>query len=223
METINNNEKLSQEEPETAVMEHFPNLLKVFDFLRGEGYRIAKSTLYRHRSEGKIRPAKDDTYQIKAVSKYAARFLKRKGEIVPSASSANLFVLQERKIKAEASRLEAQARHWEIKADAATGAYVPRGHFEAALAARATVFKSDLHNLAHALPSAIVGIVQGDPEKIPDLIVFLLNSFENILDRYASDGVLTPLPPPVEEVSDDTTTGEMAEDEDDPDFIGEVL
>ncbi len=153
-----------------------------------------------------IRPAKEGGYPLRNVLKYA-RLLKRNDE---KTSTTKIDDLQERKIEAEAAKIEAQARHWTLKTEIAEGKYVEKAALERELAMRAAVFKSDQENFIHAQAGEIVQLVGGDPEKIPDLIEFMLDASATFLDRYAGDGTFT-LPAMTQAMADDI--GEDDEEE----------
>lgn len=197
---------IGAEKAESPAQSYFPDLQTVLLFLHSQGYRISKSTLYRHKDARMIRPAKEGGYPLRNVLKYA-RLLKRNDE---KTSTTKIDDLQERKIEAEAAKIEAQARHWTLKTEIAEGKYVEKAALERELAMRAAVFKSDQENFIHAQAGEIVQLVGGDPEKIPDLIEFMLDASATFLDRYAGDGTFT-LPAMTQAMADDI--GEDDEEE----------
>lgn len=69
-------EEAEQEENEEGgAREAFKNLTEVARFLKGEGWKVSQSTIYKHAREGKIRAEGDGTYTHRAVMTYAKRFL----------------------------------------------------------------------------------------------------------------------------------------------------
>lgn len=161
----------------------FDNILAVVDHLSGRGWKIAKSSAYNHSKEGKLRPREDGKYYLKDVEKYARAFLRR----VDQTATGMFDDLQERKLQAETDKLIAQAEHWQIKARAAAGQYVPRDLFELELAKRAAVFKNDIESFIRAQALGIIHLVGGSADKAPDLIEWMLDHAEEWLDRYAEE------------------------------------
>lgn len=67
----------SQETPPVSEKpKQFINLRHVLVYLLECGYKVSESNLYKHGKEGKIRPAPDGTYTLKAVKAYASTFLR---------------------------------------------------------------------------------------------------------------------------------------------------
>jgi len=184
------NESENVEENETARDDRghrasFSNLQEIVDYLKGEGFRVSRSSIYRHHHEKKIKPGKDGAYPLGVVLKYANRFIKRiDGASIQSKKTEDL---QDRRLKAEIEKLESQARAATIRADVLTGSYVERGLFETELAKRALFLKNDLVSFWHARAGAIIALVNGDSSKIPDLIFFGSEAVDEWISRYARD------------------------------------
>ena len=64
------------------------------------------------------------------------------------------------------------------------GIYVLKSDYEKALAERATIFRQDLESMARAKSHDIVSIAGGDPEKVPDVIDYILKLVYKFLERY---------------------------------------
>jgi len=161
----------------------FRNVQAVAVYLRGQGWKVSKSTIYEHYKAGKIKPRKDGLFYLADIETYAGVYLKQKN--APDSQSSN--AIQRRRNEAEARKMEAQARHWEIRSQVAAGAYVERDAFERALAQRAMIFKNDLESLARSRAPEICQLVNGDNNLIPELTEYLLNQFAVFLNHYAED------------------------------------
>jgi hypothetical protein len=97
-----------------------------------------------------------------------------------------------------------QADLLEIKKQIAEGNYVPKDTFERELSYRAMVFKMDGDSFCRSEAGAIIELVGGDKDKIPDLQEFLLEKFHKWLSRYAADKeFIVPQPTTAEMVADD--------------------
>jgi hypothetical protein len=158
------------------------NLLSVVRYLKEQGYKIGKSAVYKHQQEGKIRPNKDGVYALDETERYAATYLKKSDGTTPA--SAELDKKQREKVDEETRKIKAQAEHWEIRTSILKGSFVPRELFEHELAARATIFRSDIENFIRGQAQAAINLVSGDQNKAPDLIDFMLGQLEVWLARY---------------------------------------
>lgn len=190
----------------------FPNALRVLEWLQNEGYKVKKSSIYRHIQEGRLRRQRDATFILRDVRRYARHYL-RQGALGNPQSSNRLDNLQEKRIVAETRRLEAQANMSEIKAKVIDGMYVDRFSFERALALRASTFKNDIQSWIRADAGNIVNVCGGSPEKTPDLVEFMLNSLEKFLGRYAENPAL-PVPTPTEAILAEDLPGEGNDEQD---------
>lgn len=166
----------------------FKNPLAVVQYLRESGYKIGKSALYKYVSEGRLKPQKDGTYSGKVILRFAAMYLKRIDGGTPQTQkaeeSAALDDLQRQKIEAEVKKAQAQAEHWEKRnkdLDAEVDTRVDQR-----LAQQSIILKTDLRNFAHAHAPSIIEIVEGNQEKVTDLIAWLSEQFEGHLARYAA-------------------------------------
>jgi hypothetical protein len=146
-----------------------PNLLAVVEYFRDKGWKITKSPAYRHSNESKIRSQPDGTLLVTDAEKYARLFLKRK-DASKSGVPKKIESLQTNNQAAEAKKVAAQAKHWEIKTKILEGKFVDRAEFEWALAARASIFKTDMENFFRSQAGEMINLVQGDSLKALDLI-----------------------------------------------------
>jgi hypothetical protein len=185
------------------------NALDVVDYLSGQGWKVKKSAVYKHRKEGKIRPQADGTFRIADVDRYAETYLKRKD----GSESGKLDKLQQEKLVAEISKTKAQAEHWVNKAKASSGSYIPKDQYERDLARRAAVFRSDLETFARADAADMVSLVAGDAGKIPELVTWLLGRFDGFLANYAEEREFKVPLLPAEKERDPDSDDEDEEDE----------
>jgi len=174
-----------------------PNVIEVMRYLVDLGWKISKSPLYRHRDQGHLRPQEDGTFLIVDVLKFARKKLKRLdggpgagGDKIDEPVTGQLpkkYQVVAEKAIAETKKAKAQAEHWDIKTKILQRQYVERDKFDSALAARALVFKSDWENFFRSRAGEIVGIVEGNAQLIPDLIDYLLDNLEALLNRYSEE------------------------------------
>jgi hypothetical protein len=172
-------------EPAPAVLR---NILEVVKYLQGlERYKVSQAAVYRHRDHGKLRPQPDGTFLVKDVDRYAGIFLKLKDGSGGLRAHQAAPAIADDKAAAEARKVSAQAEHWEIKTRILKGEYIERSAFEAALARRASIFKSDVENFIRSNSSEMIKLVGGDDLKAPDVIEFWLQASEKWLARYSED------------------------------------
>ncbi len=158
------------------------NVLAVVKHIKALGYRLEKSTAYKHVNEGRLRADKDGTYALAAVEKYAATLRRLDG-----AADAKAQKHQSARAAAEAQKTQAQADYWELRTKIMSGQYVEKGEFERALAQRAAVFKNDLESFCRSHAQGIINLAGGNADKTPDLIEFMLDKTAEWLNRYAAD------------------------------------
>jgi hypothetical protein len=153
--------------------------------LKAEGWKVGKSSVFAHAKQGKLRSREDGAFHEKDVKKYARTFLKR---LDPSTMQpAAIEKLQNRKVAAETKKLEAQASHWQLRAEIESGRFVPREAFEMALAQRASLFKNDIEYFCRESAPQIIHFVNGDISKVSDFIEYLLNKTADWLSCYSED------------------------------------
>lgn len=187
--------KKAQEPDNKESTNGIPSKKAAIKYLSESGFKISKSTFYRHFSAGKIGPQPDGKFLRADLDTYARQYLKLAdgtpadpGEDKPATDDA-----LDQKRHYEARKIKAQAKHWEVKAAILRGEYIERAAYERALARRATIFKSDGENFFRVNAGEIINIVKGDPALAPDLIDFCLGQFETWLHRY-SEGAGDDLP-----------------------------
>jgi hypothetical protein len=193
-----------------AAAEEYPpldNILAVVEYLTAAGWRIKKSTAYKHHKDGILRPGSDGKYSRATVDKYAATKLKR----LDGTKKDQIEKLNEARQKAETRKLQAQAEHWELKSKIAQGQYVPKDTFERELARRAMVFKTDMEAFCRSQAGAVIGLVGGDKDRTPDLTEYLLAEFAKWLARYAADREFVVPAPEAEDILPDPDEDEPAD------------
>jgi len=162
-----------------------PNLLAVADWLKHHGWKVSKSKLYADAKTGKIIPDSDGAYPIRSVEKYAGQHLRQKGAL--GKRDEALSSIAEQKARAEADKLRSQADMAAIKLKIAQGQYVEKEYFDRELAKRAAFFRNDLETFCRSRSSAIIAFVEGDHNKAPDLIQYLLECMEEFFGRYVEN------------------------------------
>jgi hypothetical protein len=172
-----------KQKPAAAAVATLSNILAVVEYLTAAGWRIKRSTAYKHHEEGKLRPEKDGNYAIAKVNKYAKIFLKK----LDGAAADKLDRFQVDRAQAEMEKTQAQAEHWMLRTKILAGEYVEKGEFERALAQRASTFKVDMEAFIRSGAAGIIKLVGGKADKTPDLIEYMFGEAAGWLNRYAEE------------------------------------
>lgn len=187
---------------------NFPNLLAVHRHLLAQGWKISQAGIYKHRDEGRIKPAKDGTYSPGSVDRYARTWLAHPGAPAgASPADPELSELERRRRSAMVDKEQAQAKIAAMRARLMEGAYVPREAMETELARRAAVLRADGEQFCRSQATAIVSILEADQARADDLAAYLLDQFETWFDRYSRQIEIEAIYPP-----NDAAEGECAGD-----------
>lgn len=184
------------------------NVLEVVDYLRASGWKVSKSTIYNHVKEGKLRPGDDGKYRSSHVDRYALNQRTKRLD-----GGGSLDKLSEEKARIQNRKDLAQAEHWELKTKIAQGQYVRRDAFERELAYRAMIFKNDVEAFCRAQAGVIVELTDGDKDKVPDLVEYMLAAAAGWLNRYSADREFVVPEQYAEASLKDLDDDEAAEDE----------
>ncbi|MFA5387185.1 MAG: hypothetical protein WC322_02205 [Candidatus Paceibacterota bacterium] len=190
-------------EKSAATYKTKPNILA---YLKESGWRVSKTTLHRHCTEGKLLPDKiTGEYKQNAVDRYARTFLKRidTGKRV----SEEADKLQSRKAKLEIEKLEEEIHRTRYKREIEEGKYIPRDLFELELSGRAAVLDAGLTHMIQSKAGGWIALAGGDDRRTPDLIRAMLADKDALINEYAKNREYT-----VEFEADDITDESEARD-----------
>ena len=183
----------------------FKNLRAVCAYLTEQGWKISQASVYGHHKAGKIHADSNGHFTLQAVERYISEANLRR---IDGSKPADEEPSDKSRYETEILRIKSeQMAH---KLDQTKGAYVPRYAFERSLAQRAMLFKSDIEAFIRGMASEMISVSGGSPEKVPDLIEFMLDEFQKILARYAEDREWIP---PAAPAGTDDITDDGEEDE----------
>ena len=185
------------------------NVASVHKYLKNHAWKISKTQLYEHVEQKKLKREDDGTFSISKVDKYALKYLRRADGSMPSKA---LKEIQTRRYEADVRQLVAGAEMKEIKTTILKGDYVRKDAFELALVERAMLFKHDIETFCRSKAAAMVDLVGGDKEKIPDLITHLLDQTAIFLNHY-SENQEFHVPAQTQQYSEDKLIVDDDEDE----------
>lgn len=165
--------------------EAFDNLASVLQHLENGGYKVTKTSLYRHHREGKILPQSDGTYHEKDVDRYARTFLKQKatGKRIQEKTDQ----LQREKLEQELKNLKLKNDREQLSYDKEKGLYIPRDEEEIELAARAGILQAGLKHWIQSNAADWISSVGGDTRKVGELINSMTNNLDEHINHYAGN------------------------------------
>lgn len=168
-----------------AEQDTLDNIAAVLLYLQEAGWKITKTSLYRHQKEGKIIPASDGKYSKRVVDKYARTFLKQAatGKRVVEETDE----LQRRKLQKEIARLELSVEREKFNLERDRGLYVPREQMDIELAMRAGVLMAGLKHWIQRRASDWIAAVSGDEKRVGELIAMMNNDLEEHIHQYAAN------------------------------------
>ena len=158
----------------------FVSLHAVVDHLKGAGYRISKSKIYRDKDKGTIRVNPDGTVLETEVRAYAATLDRLVADI------GDLTDIHAIKTQRDVELREEQIKKLRLQRKVEEGKYIPRKDFEAELSSRAVVLDSGLRHMVQMKAAEWVALSCGKTEKIPELILAVNQELDRLMNGYAS-------------------------------------
>jgi len=155
----------------------------VLDYLKETGWRITKTTLYRHHQEGKL-VAREGVFRKADVDRYAKTWLKQQATGKRLAEAAE--DLQRQKLERELKRLDIEISQRKLIYDRDAGRLVPREQMEIELAGRAAVLNAGLKHWIYANAMEWIRLVEGDPKRANELIHAMTLSSNEHINSYAA-------------------------------------
>jgi len=162
----------------------FPNRLAVTEYLKANGWKISKSTLYNKSGKAKLLPRDDGLFYLKDVNKYARDFLKRQD--TGQRPQEEQDGLQRKKTGLEIEKLEEEVARSRHKREVEEGKYIPRDQLELELASRAAVLDAGLTHLFQSQAGELIEISGGDPRKTAEVVHHLVEAKDRFLNQYAA-------------------------------------
>ncbi len=156
----------------------------VLAYLKAEGWRVTKTSLYRHQKEGKFVPRDNGTYRQNDIDKYARVWLKQQS--TGKRISERIDELQRKKLEQELQNLEIENRRKNFNFEKDQGKYVPKEMMEIELATRAGILDAGLKHWIQSHTAEWIRVVNGDMKKIGELINILNRTLDEHINTYAS-------------------------------------
>jgi len=161
----------------------FDNVDEVIEYLTAGGWVAKKSTVYRHRKEGKLLPKDSGKFQQKAVDRYAQTWLKQQstGKKVKELEDQ----LQRQILEEELATAKEKRRKIERENSIADGKVVDRGEVEKWLAGRAGILEAGLKHWVQSRVADWIRIAGGDLKKAGELINSMIRDLDEHINSYA--------------------------------------
>lgn len=156
----------------------------VLKYLKSNGWKETKSSLYRHQKEGKLLPRPNGGYLQKDIDKYARTWLKQTS--TGKKIQEQMDELQRKKLEKELYKLELECKQREFTLEKDQERYVPKEQMELELAARAGILDAGLRHWIQSHVSDWTRLVEGNMKKVGELINLMNHSLDEHMNNYAS-------------------------------------
>lgn len=180
--TTDDSEKSNNDEPSKPVT--VENIAAVLEYLMAGGWKITKTTLYRHQKEGRFLPRSDGSYLISAIDKYAGIHLKKSA--TGKKVNEELDALLKKKADQELKHLDLKYEREKFNYEKDQGLYIRREQVEIELAARAGVLVAGLRHWVQSKAADWIAAVSGDPKRVGELINIMNRDVDEHINHYAS-------------------------------------
>ena len=159
------------------------DLAECLKYLTAEGWKVTRTSLYRHHKEGKLAPRPDGTYALRDVDRYAKSWLKEKstGKRVGEAMEE----LQRRKLQLEIANQELENKRKSLAYDKDLDRFVPRELMEIELATRAGILDAGLKHWVQSHAAEWIRMADGDTKKVGDVINLMNRDLDEHINSYA--------------------------------------
>jgi len=160
------------------------SIAAVLEYLKEAGWRATKTTIYRHRNEGKIMPAAGGAFRQREVDKYARAWLKRldTGRKI----SDRLDDLQRRKLERELKTLDLDFERKKFAHDRDLGLYVSKERVEVEWAGRVGILEAGLKQWLRSGVAGWIRAAGGDLNRSGELVNEMMRDLDEQLNNYAA-------------------------------------
>lgn len=174
---------MTDDAQDQAREKEFDNVDEVIEHLAAGGYIAKKSTVYRHRKEGKLLPKDTGKFRQKDVERYAKGFLKE----ASTGQKTQTFTdqLQRKKLEQELKTLELDYERKKFQQDREHGRYIEREKMEIELAVRAGILEAGLKHWVQSRVADWIRASEGDVRKAGELIGTMIRDLDEHINSYA--------------------------------------
>lgn len=162
----------------------FPTIADVLEYLQGDGWRVTRPSLYRHRKEGKLLPDPGGAYSRRAADKYARTWLKQQS--TGQRKSERMDDLQRQKLDQELRIGAIEEKRKLLALDKEQGKYIPKELMEVELAARAGILNAGLKHLVQSRAADWIRACEGDTKFVGQLINLVGRDLDEQINEFAA-------------------------------------
>jgi hypothetical protein len=161
----------------------FQTIADVLKYLKMAGWKVTKTSLYRHRDEGKLLPKEGGSFLRRDVDKYAKSFLK----LQSTGKKARQLEdeLQRKKLQAELDNLDLEHKRKKLQYDRELSKYILREEVDLQLAARAGILDAGLRHWIQSKVADWIRATGGDLKKAGELINLMMRDLDEHINSYA--------------------------------------
>jgi len=170
--------------PKEPAEEVFDNRLAVLAYLKGHGYKLAKSKIYNDAKAGLLRLQPDGSVLDSDVKRYI-RLANVKKVTETNAQSRAVEISLKTKEK-ELEKVSEQVAKLRREREVLEGGWFSKDDFFMELAARAAVLDSGMRHAIHTRLAEYVRVVDGDPDKAYLLLEKMMTHWDELLNQYAT-------------------------------------
>lgn len=172
---------MTEEQAEYGERE-FKNLLEVSEWLDLQGWKLSRSTLYKHAKDGRLRPDQRGLYPQKAIEKYAIQWLKKKTDV----EHVKLEKLAEEERKERIGYQSALRKKMEMQLAVLDGKFIPREQMDFELVARAGVLDAGIKALVQLRAEEWIRAAGGSHQKIAEFTRLVLADFDDLVNGFST-------------------------------------
>ena len=164
------------------MQQEFKNRYHVWQYLKAQGWKVARGTFYNHVKEGRLRPDARGVFSLEKIEKYLNFNLKTK----ELAKTEKLERVQEKKARLEANLLEVKVNRERLKYNLEQGKSILRDDVELELAGKAVVLETNLKAMILARAGEFVALVEGQEKKTGELVRAMMTELDQALNEFAT-------------------------------------
>ena len=156
----------------------------VLDYLKESGWKVTKTSLYRHQKEGKLLPRSEGTYALKDVEKYARTWLREISTGKRKRDRTDVLQCEVLELEREGRRIANQRQ--KIALDRELDRYVTKEQMEIELATRAGIIDAGLKHWVKSHAAEWIRFVGGDMNKVGEFIGRIGRELDEHINSYAA-------------------------------------
>lgn len=153
------------------------------EWLKQQGWKISSAQFSRHFKAGHIPKDDDGNFTAPALLGYASARLQPEARIDDQQSRRVALG----KMSADSELKTVRAARERLRLEKEQGKLMPVEQHEADLAARAVFFRSELTSFIHRTAAEIIDTVDGEPDRVPELIQWWERETADLMDGWSVD------------------------------------